>query len=328
MLEKIESSKRKPIFALFFNGTHEMKANMSQLASRYDSVEFTEIDCLLERDFCSKYFCGELPSVRLIRGGDPAYWRSPLGEWSEFLEVEMTPAAVEQDVIPDGPRNETHFHLLLRPQSRKALQMFIAAADFYKVLGCSFTYSLKGSEVPVLTAIMGRGFNVSTRVRPLEIEPFIEHTRFAASHVFTPLEFIAFSELNPMILFVRNGNEPNPILPLLTNMDMGLRFGEMLRADCEDTFPMPVPQFIGFNRALNCIVYTDNVSDVVFYRNVLRGQNCSGHLSRTRANSQSPLRSALLVITSGGAFFAVAYFGFVRTRRQCVSSQAPKLKQL
>ena len=47
VLEKIESSRRKPIFALFFNGTHEMRANMSQLESRYDSVEFTEIDCLL-----------------------------------------------------------------------------------------------------------------------------------------------------------------------------------------------------------------------------------------------------------------------------------------
>ena len=320
-MDKVEASKSRPIFALFVNGTAPETERLVELAKHHEMVTFTSIDCMNESVFCEKYSIRDTPAAKLIRGDDSLYWRSPDDDWDKFLEDEVRHVAFECDNETFEPRNETHFHLLLRKESRKALEMYIAASDYYKIFGCTFSYSLGGSEVPVLTAFMSHKFNISRRVRPIEIAPFVERARFAMTHSFTPREFIAFSQSQPTVLFIRHGTERNPLLDIVDDTLGSFRFGEMSHEMCESLLSnthLAVPRVLGFNQASDCLITTQDPTGPSFYKDLQRGQNCTARLRRTQRVKRSASRSGLLVLASMSAFLSVAYFGFIRTSHQKV----------
>jgi hypothetical protein len=329
VIEKVEESKRKPLLALF---TDSETSNADTLIAQFRNFSTTDprvlnstathINCS-NSQFCASLPQFPIPCVQIIRGPFPKYWHrttdfNPL-TWLELLNasIQALPAEIDSAAelhasIANSVHGGTTFHLVTSNRTRTALRLYRTAAQYYGIFGCAFTYSLRATGSSVLAGFRAEGVVIKTKIRPIQIEKFIERNRFSLFHNFDYDEFLIAIKERPIVLLLENIT--NPYLNVSLERFSELNFGTMeieTAPELRRFFGDEIPLVIGYNGRRDCLLQNTSISNA-FLEDVAKARNCmAASVLGRHVRMEEPGRgSPALVFPVAVALGVIACAGF------------------
>jgi hypothetical protein len=295
----------------------------------FANITMTHINCS-DSDFCTTHFLAPIPGLYGLRGSLSKYWRvtdqMDVNAWAKFIRSEFKPATLTpiSDIQSQLQSGGSFFRLRTPNLSQTLLRTFQRVANYYQIFGCTFELLFVDISAPILTAFMGPRVTAEKRVRPIELDPFIDSAKFSIFHEFDFQEFLELAKGANIIAWLKTDNSSmNPFLDF-EDSDSSYRFGVLnfyANPELRHRFQIAVNEtatFIGFSYVFDCAVLTDTLPNESFYADLRTGQNCLPQRflgGRYPRRTKSPSQAWITALFSFGVLMGISYFVFLKGRK-------------
>ncbi|OHT16193.1 hypothetical protein TRFO_13346 [Tritrichomonas foetus] len=344
-----EESKLSPIVALFTNSSNDQNLidKFQHHSKNFNNINFTHIDCL-KMDFCStKVEIKVFPSIFLMQGQNFHYWREiSLDGWKEQIKYDMifnknsvinlaessTPLSTLIENVKNGG---SVFHLDIAKEFQAVFIKFSQLVKYYNIFNTTSIYSIKkDNRFATLTSYYSTNCFTIRRIRPIEIDKFLDENKFSFYHRYFPNELKEVLLYSPFALIVTQNRSvlAEPYFAFNSQCHK-IKFGMIdfiTNKDFIKEFELEnekAPFIVGINIFKDCYSIFPIDADDTFYSNILNGQKCN-RIGRKYGiypmKSQSPLSMSTFALSFASVF---AIFYCIASTKNSKDTSMPELKK-